>query len=158
MTSAVRMEIASLVFEERWAALATLDEGAPLASMVAYACEPGLEGILLFVSGLSLHTRNMMTDPRVSLSVARPDHGDGDPQTLPRVSLRGRVELVDRESEGFPAAWSVYVRRFPEAEPRLGLGDFVLFRLRPDEARYVGGFARAVTLTGDELREAARAR
>jgi len=157
MPSSLDLEIARLVLARRWGAIATLNDGAPLASMVAYASEPGLDGLLLFLSGLSLHTRNLAADPRASLVVGDPDPGSDDPQTLPRVSLQGRVTEISREARGFPAAWARYVARFPEAAPRLELGDFVLLRLVVEEARYVGGFARAVTLGGDRLREAGRA-
>jgi putative heme iron utilization protein len=157
MVSSLHLEIARLILAQRWGAVATLNDGAPLASMVAYAPEPGLAGLLLFLSGLAPHTRNLASDPRTSLVVAQPDPGTGDPQTLPRVSLQGRVTEISREAPAFEAAWGCYVARFPEAAPRLGLGDFVLLRLVVDEARYVGGFARAVTLGGDALREAGRA-
>jgi putative heme iron utilization protein len=157
MVNAVRLDIARLVLKQRWGALATLDSGAPLASMVAYAPERDLGGLLLFLSGLSVHTQNLLADPRASLAVSEPDSGTGDPQTLPRVSLQGAVTVVARESAGFGPAWGIYVERFPDAAPRLELGDFLLFRLAPAEARYVGGFARATRLSGEDLREAARA-
>jgi len=156
MSSSIRREIARLVFSERWAALASIDAGRPLASMVAYAAEPGLEGLLLFLSGLSQHTRNLATDGLASLVVSAPDTGEGDPQTLPRVSLNGRALVVARNDPAFDAAAARYVARFPAAASRFGLGDFLLFRFVVDDARYVGGFARAVSLSGDDLREAAR--
>ena len=157
MPSALDLEVARLIVTSRWAALATLDDGSPLASMVAYAPEPGLAGLLFFLSGLSLHTQNLLADPRGSLAVSEPDPGTGDPQTLRRVTLSGRVEEIPRDTAAFAADWASYVGRFPDAEPRLALGDFRLFRLVVDEARYVGGFARATTLDGDRLRAAARA-
>jgi putative heme iron utilization protein len=157
MTSAVRLEIARLVLDQRWAALATLDEGLPLASMVAYASEPGLEGVLIFVSQLAVHTRNLLTEPRASLAITTPDTGDGDPQLLPRVTLRGRAEPLDRGTDAFAHAGARYLAQFPDAAPRFALPDFVLFRFIVSDVRYVGGFARAVSLSGEELREAARA-
>lgn len=157
MASSIQIEIARLLLSKRWGALATLNEGAPLASMVAYAPEPEIAGILMFLSGLSAHTRNLLDDPRCSLAVTEADPGKGDPQTLPRVSLQGRVQEISADLAGYAAAWTRYVERFPDAESRRGLGDFRLFRLVVEEARYVGGFARAVTLSGEELREAARA-
>ena len=156
MPSAVHLEATKLLLEQRWAALATLHEGAPVASMVAYAVEPGLEGLLLFLSGLSAHTGDLLADPRASLAVSSPDTGAGDPQRLPRLGVQGRVTPLDRGSEEFARAGARYVERFPDAMPRFGLADFVLFRFVPEEARYVGGFARATSLTRDDLRESAR--
>jgi putative heme iron utilization protein len=155
MPSAVELDVVRLVFSERWGAIATLNDGAPLASMVAYAPEPKLDGLLLFLSQLSQHTRNLLEDPRASLAISRPDTGEGDPQLLPRVTVTGRVEVIERDSQAWQSASQVYVSRFPDAAPRFELGDFFLLRLRPANVRYVGGLARAFSMTPEELSEAA---
>ena len=140
-------EAARLLLRHRWAALAT--EG-PAASMVAYA--PGRDAsLLLYVSSLSAHTRRLAEQPRVALVVSEPDPGIGDPQTLARVSVTGSVRLIDRRDPGFPAAWEAYVAHLPDAAPRLALTDFSLFRVTVEEVRYVGGFARAGTITAEQL-------
>ncbi|KAA0252017.1 pyridoxamine 5'-phosphate oxidase [Acidobacteria bacterium ACD] len=149
-------EAANLVLTERWAALGTLNEGAPLVSMTSYAVEPGLTGVLMLLSPLSLHTRNLLDDPRASLSVTRPDTGVGDPQELPRVTLSGTCVALEKGSDADRAGREVYAARFPEAGPRLGLPDMLLFRFVPEAARYVGGFGRAARMTGAQLATAAR--
>jgi putative heme iron utilization protein len=151
MAGEIYRDAARLVLEERWAAVATLDDGLPLATMVAYAPEPGLGGLLMLLSGLAAHTRALLGDPRCSLAVTRPDRGEGDPQLLPRVSIQGAVEALEPESPEHAAGKGLYLARFPDAEPRFDLADFVLFRFVPAEARYVGGFARAIRMTGDQL-------
>ncbi len=157
MTSDLALEAARLVRGERWAALATLHEGEPLASHVAYAPEPDLSALVLHLSGMSAHTRDLLADGRSSLAIGRPDTGAGDPQTLARVTLAGRVEPLEEGAPGHGAAKSLYLARFPDAEMRFSLPDFVLFRFLPGAARYVGGFARAARLTGAQLSDAARA-
>jgi putative heme iron utilization protein len=149
------VEAARLILDHRWAALAATGPDGPVASMVAYAPEVGLEGLLMYLSGLSAHTGLLRESPEAALVIFAPDPGQGDPQILPRVSLRGTVRVVDRSSADFGPAWERYARRFPWAAPRLSLGDFVLFRFEIVTARYVGGFARASTLTGDEVRRGA---
>lgn len=156
MTTALHREAARLVLDQRWAALGTLDDGAPMVSMAAYALEPDAAAVLFLLSGLSRHTQNLLADGRVSVAISRPDPGTGDPQTLPRITLAGRVETIPPEDPRFAAARQRYVARFPDAAPRFELADFLIFRLVPGDGRYVGGFARAFSLTGDELREAAR--
>lgn len=143
-----------LVVSQRWGGLATLHEGRPAVSMVAYAVEPGFGGLLLFLSMLSTHTRDLLVDPRASLVVSAPDPGEGDPQTLPRVTLEGSTHEIARRDEEFAACWAGYVGRFPEAAPRIALTDFRLMRFVPEQARYVGGFARAATYPAAELRSA----
>lgn len=138
--------LAELLRGQRWGALATAAADGPLASMVAFVAEPGCSGLLLHLSRLAAHTRNLLADPRVSLVIGAPDGGEGDPQTLPRVTLSGTVEIVERDAADYATARARYLQRLPGAEPRFGFGDFGLFRLRPREARYVGGFGRAWTL------------
>ena len=144
-----------LISGQRWAALATLSEDGPLASMVAYVPESGVSGFLLYLSRLAAHTRNLLQDARASLVITQSDSGEGDPQTLARVSLQGKVVALNRDSEGFTAARAAYIRRLPEAELLFGFSDFVLFRLEPAEVRYIGGFARAYTLNGEQLQKIA---
>jgi putative heme iron utilization protein len=147
-------EAAALLQTQRWAALSTVAGGVPEGSMVAYALAPGGDGVLFFLSGLAAHARNLAADPAAALAVTTPDSGEGDPQLLPRLSLTGRVEIVDRREMRFGPLWQNYIERFPWAAPRLGLGDFNLFLFVPAECRYVGGFARARTIPWDRLRAA----
>lgn len=155
MAGEVYEEAARLVLSERWAALGTLDGGDPLVSMTSYASEPGLSGILMLLSPMALHTRNLLDDPRASIAVTRPDTGEGDPQELPRLTLSGRCEALERGSAEDEAARQVYAARFPGAGPRLTLPDMLLFRFVPEEGRHVGGFGRAARLTAAQLSEAA---
>ena len=157
MPSELALEAARLLREERWAALATLHEGGPLASHVAYAPEQDLSALVLHLSGLSAHTRDLLADGRASLAVGRPDSGAGDPQTLPRLTLTGRAGPLDEDDPAHGAAKALYLARFPDAGMRFTLPDFVLFRFVPDGVRFVGGFARAARVSPEQLAEAARA-
>jgi heme iron utilization protein len=150
--SAIAREAAHLIRQQRWGALATLDDqGEPVASMVAYALSPGTTGLVLFLSRLAQHTRGLLALPRTSLAVSEPDTHDGDPQRLQRVTINGTVRVVPRETDPFVRLGEAYVERFPDALPRFELGDFVLFELVPEDVRYVGGFARAARLTWTEV-------
>lgn len=151
-------EMAGLLLGNRWAALALAPAEGPVVAMVGYAVEPGLGGILLFLSGLAAHTGTLRKEARAALAVSAPDLGAGDPQELPRLTLEGPVEAVGRDVPEFARSWPVYAARFPAAVPRLGLADFALFRLVPVAGRYVGGFARAVDVSPGRLAAAVSAR
>lgn len=69
------LEAVELIRAQRWAALGTIGGEGPLASMVAYVAEPDPANLLMFLSRLSQHTRNLLADPRASLAVAVPDSG-----------------------------------------------------------------------------------
>ena len=146
---------ARLLADHRWAALATLGEDGPAVSMVAYAPATDLASLLLFLSNLSEHTRNLIARPGAALVVSEIDTGSGDPQTLARVSVKGTVGIIERTAPEFDGAWRTYVGRLPDAAPRIALGDFSLFRVDIREARYVGGFARAGTIEVAQLSAAA---
>lgn len=146
-------EAGGLLRRQRWAALATLDEEhRPAASMVAYAVEPEHGALLLHLSRLAEHTRNLLERPRVSLTVTETDDGREDPQTLARLGIRCIAEAIPRESDAYRSARRCYLGRLPASEPLFGFADFVLFRLHVEEVRYVGGFARAHTITGERLK------
>jgi len=143
-----------LLREQRWAALATTqDDGAPYVSFVAYALEHDLGGILLHLSRLASHTGYLLARPRAALGVSLADEGVADPQTLPRLTVEGRVVPVERDSPGYGAARACYLERLPTAERLFGFADFVLLRLEVEMMRYVGGFARAHTVSGAHLRQ-----
>lgn len=149
-----RAALKALVEGRRQAALGTLDAGAPFVSMVLYALErrPGLAPApLIFVSRLSAHTRHLQADARASLLVALPDVGEGDPQALARVTLQCLAHAVPPEDPGHTAARAAYLGRLPQQEYLFGFADFTLFRLEPQEARFVGGFARALSLSAEQL-------
>ncbi|MCC6132977.1 MAG: pyridoxamine 5'-phosphate oxidase family protein [Acidobacteria bacterium] len=152
----VYSEALELIQSERWAALATIHEGHPLASSVAYVVEPGSAGLLFHLSQMAAHTEALLANPSASLVVSRPDTGQGDPQLLPRLTLNGTVEALDPSSEEYAAARRLYITRLPGAAERFELGDFILFRFTIETARYVGGFGRAARMTGEQLKAAAR--
>ncbi len=158
MDAGHQRHLVSLVCAQRWAALATLcEDGAPLASSVAYAISSGADGFLLHLSRLAEHTRNLLERPAAGLVIGKPDGGAGDPQTLPRFSIQGTATPRPADSSGYKSARQAYVARLPHSEPRFEFSDFDLFLLNPLRGQYVGGFARAFTLDaegiGDILRD-----
>lgn len=149
-----KIALATLIRQQRWAGLATIGgDGEPLAAMVAYAFADDFSAFYIHVSKLSQHTRHMLEQPKISLVIAEPDKGEGDPQTLPRVSINGEVEVVERDSASYESIKSNYLERLPASEQLFGFGDFVLFQLNPESLRFVGGFAQAHSATGKTLLE-----
>jgi putative heme iron utilization protein len=155
MALAEQQLMLAVIRQHRWAALATEgDEGAE-ASWVAYVAEPDLSGLLLHLSRLAAHTRNLLKVPRACLAISEQEQAGKDPQLLARVMIQGRVEVIPRGTEDYKVSGRRYRERLPEAEPLFGFGDFMLLRLRPVRTRFVGGFARAYTLDLEGLRKAA---
>ena len=147
--------VARLIRGQRVASLGTLAEGAPFVSLVAYAVEDDLCGYLLHLSDLSPHTRHLRADRRATLLIAEPETpATADVQTLARITLSGVVDLVAKDTPEYATGRERYLARHPAAAMLFDFADFNLYRFTADGARYVGGFARAYTLTVDHLRRA----
>jgi hypothetical protein len=140
-----------LLTARRWGALATVGEDGPFASMVAFALAADRASVLLHLSTLAPHTGNLVATGRAGLVVSQPDPGEGDPQTLARVSLAGPAAVVERDDPGYPEARARYLACLPTAEPLFSFGDFRLFRLVIERVNFVGGFARAQSLDGERF-------
>lgn len=83
------------------AALGTLHQGAPFVSMVPYAV--GRDGsFILHASRLAAHTRDMLDHPDVSLLIAESEASGKIPPALAHVTVQGRSEMLDRDSEKTP--------------------------------------------------------
>ncbi len=145
-------QIAAMLQQNRWAALATVDEaGLPAASMVAYAVDAQYACLYLHLSGLAAHSKALRRRPAAALVISECDNGIDDPQQLARLSLRTRCEMIARDAQGYEAAKRCYLERLPDAEQLFGFGDFMLFRLKVEGARFVGGFGQAHSYRGEEI-------
>ena len=124
--------------------LASSMQGQPFASLVTPATAPDL-AVLLLLSDLSEHTRHLRADPRCSVLVCGAATGE-NPQTAPRVTVTGLAEAV--ADAGLKAR---YLAVHPYAALYAGFGDFALWRIRPVNGLFVGGFARAARLRAADL-------
>jgi putative heme iron utilization protein len=144
------------------AALATLHEGDPYASMIPYAVwsDDGGERLRLVthVSRLSAHTRDMLESPRVCLLITAPQAADGVPQALPRVSIPAVATFVDAHHPDHAPLARAYLTRFPHAAEWFQLGDFSIVAFDPESARFIAGFARALNVSLPQLVAAVAAR
>ena len=145
-------ELAALIRGQRVAHIATLRQGAPMASMTLYLPEAGFAGFLIHVSRLAWHTQDMAQDGRVALSIAETDDRRADPFTLMRVSIRGLSSVFADENGGMKKAW---LARFPEQAINFELADFSFWRIVPRDARFVAGFGRIHNLSMEGLIKAA---
>lgn len=116
--------------------------GWPFGSVVPYALAHDGK-IVLVLSDLAEHTRNLRADPRASLFVQDPEAA-GNPQAGARVCVMGRVNaLQDQARED---ARECYLARFPEGAGYLDKLDFRVYALVPEYLRLVGGFGNIAWL------------
>lgn len=154
-----RVLMARLLHEQRVAALGTLDElGAPRAALVPYAIAADRASLLVHISHLAAHTRDLARDDRASLLVAEADRSSRNPSTLARLALQGVVEVIATDAPEFAAECAAYLERLPASAITFQLGDFLLCRFRPVAARFVAGFGRAFDVEPQEFQVALRSR
>jgi putative heme iron utilization protein len=142
-------DLRDLVTQQSIASLGTLHHGDPYVSMVPYALLPDGSGILIHVSQLSPHTRDMLTNPKVSLLVIAPPAADTPPAAVPRVTVQGDAAPLDETAVEYAAAKEAYLTRFPDSAMRFELADFSLFVIRPRTVRFIAGFAQAMSISPD---------
>lgn len=133
------------------AALATLHRGEPAVSMVPFVLPAGDTDLIIHVSALATHTRDMQEHARVSLLVMAEPDAATPPQALARVALQAEARTLARDTAGHAAARAAYLARFPDAAVTFELADFRLVALQPLAARLVAGFGRADALAGEPL-------
>jgi putative heme iron utilization protein len=123
------------------------DPGFPGGSVVGFA--PDEDGRPLFIfSGMSTHTQDILADPKCSLTIASKEFkgaADG------RVNLMGTAKLVPLEDR--EKAKEIYLKKHPGAF-WVDFGDFNWFRMEIEKIRFVGGFARAGSVTPEDYTNA----
>ncbi|GAX23338.1 hypothetical protein FisN_27Lh114 [Fistulifera solaris] len=120
----------------------------PGGSVVGFSVDEQGRPLFCF-SGMSSHTQDILANPNCSLTVASKQFkgaADG------RVNLMGTATLI-KSKEEIEQAQQLYNQKHPGAF-WTAFGDFNWFRMSVEHVRFVGGFARAGTVTADEYAQA----
>jgi len=140
-----------LLHEAAYGTLATHSAslaGYPYATVVPYAPDEAHRPVF-YISALAEHTRNLLADARVSLSVLQP--GAADIASAHRLTIVGEAERFEPD----PAHLARHLRYEPGAERLLAL-DFMFFRLNPKAIRVIEGVGRMGWLEPADLDAVAR--
>jgi len=127
-------------------------EGWPYGSLVPYAPLPGGD-VVVVISTLAEHTRNVLKEPRVTLLVADSAASER-PWTAARLSVMARAERLEGAARG--EALAAYFERFPSSRTIASMPDFAPWRLRVEQVRWVGGFANAAWIDREPWADASR--
>lgn len=148
LTTALR----SLINSQRVAALGTLGEdGRVFVSMVPFAVDSAAGTLVIHVSGLAAHARNLQATPQVSLLVMQAEVAGEPVHALPRVTLEGEAIAVKVDSPAWASARAAYLARFTDVEFMTQLGDFRFVAISVTAARQVAGFGAARSIGVEEL-------
>jgi putative heme iron utilization protein len=125
--------------------LATLSAaGDPWASLITYGLLDGAP--VLCVTNMAEHGRNLAGDPRASIVIVAPS-SDPDPLASGRVTLAGIVEAPTGAER--VAARDAYLTAVASAKYYIDYSDFAMWVLRVHRVRWVGGYGRMESTTGE---------
>jgi putative heme iron utilization protein len=146
--------LGQLLEKARTLQLATLDAlGEPSISYAPFV-QDDAGNFYIFVSGLASHTQEIINHPQVAVLVIADEQEARQIFARTRATYRCAAEVVAREEAIYPPILAAMEGRFGNVVGLLrGLGDFVLFRLKPQSGRFVMGFGQAFVLAGERLRE-----
>lgn len=134
--------------------IATLDVAGEPAISYAPFVQDVSGSFYIFVSGLASHTQEILSHPQVSVLLVEDETVARQIFARTRATYRCVAEVVARDDAIFPPMLDALEARFGNVVGLLrGLGDFVLFRLKPVSGRFVMGFGQAFVLAGEGLRE-----
>lgn len=139
----------ALLLEESFGVLSTISvdlPGYPFGSVTPYCmdrmCRP-----IIYISHIAQHTKNIVADSRVSLTVVERNASDD-------VQAQGRVTCVADAREvagGDNDVSERYFRYFPSARRYERTHGFAFFRLELVRVRFIGGFGQIFWVSPEEF-------
>lgn len=119
--------------------------GYPFGSVVPYLVDADGH-MLIHISELAEHSKNIAVDPRVALTIAD-IRDDSRPVAGARITCLADAEICNDQH----GPRELYARRFSDAEMILQLPGFVFYRLDLQAVRLVAGFGDIRWLAPGEL-------
>ena len=145
-------EVVSFLEKHRQAALAVSAGEEPFTAMVGYAWDAAHTGVLIHLSNLAAHKKQLRENPRCSVLIAEADDGRAEVMSLARVTLQGHAAVLDKASDDYTQAKALFLARMPSAEMMFGLPDFDLFRIAILSGRYIACFGRIMPCLAEDLK------
>ena len=155
MTSDQIDALRSLLDRQRVLSLGVLVDASPYVGLLPYAPRADYGAALIHASGLARHSRGLQDGAPFAVLIHDLLTAESDALQVPRVSLQGTVELLAKQEPAYADGRDAYLARFPSSATTFGLGDFDLYWLHFERGRYVAGFAQAINLNKENLRELA---
>src|SRR2546430_5759051 len=134
-------EARRLFLQQSFGVLSTISldvPGYPFGSITPY-CADRQGRPIIYISYIAQHTRNILADPRVSLTVFENNTGSDDVQARGRITCIGDARKVPADDSDTRER---YFRYFPSSGQYAGTHDFEFFRLDLRRVRFIGGFGQ----------------
>lgn len=101
--------------------------------------------LIILISTLAEHTKNILQNPKVSMVVLK---DEADLQANARLTLLGEASQADKADALLRAR---YLRYHPQAETYFDMHDFYFYQINVTHARYIAGFGKMGWLDSDAL-------
>jgi putative heme iron utilization protein len=121
--------------------------GYPFGSAAPYCADDQCCPII-YISYIAQHTKNIIADSRVSLTILENKDGSTDVQAQGRLTCIGNARPIDDDEIRVRQR---YFRYFPSARQYEHTHDFAFFRLELIRVRFIGGFGRIYWVEPDEF-------
>ena len=138
----------SLFLRESFGVLSTISidvAGYPFGSVTPYSVDR-MGRPVIYISPIAQHTKNIVADPRVSLTVVEKSDSD-DVQAHGRVTCVGNAVAMDGDRD----AAERYFRHFPSSRQYDHTHAFTFFRLELVRVRFIGGFGQIFWFEPDQF-------
>lgn len=119
-------------------------DGYPFGSVAPFVLDHDCQPVIL-ISDIAEHTKNIATNPKVSLLVFA---GDEDLQANARLTLIGNAIKTNKDDANLRAR---YLRYLPQAASYFDMHDFSFYRIEITQVRYIAGFGKMGWVTGSDL-------
>lgn len=121
--------------------------GYPFGSVTPYCADDQCRPII-YISHIAQHTKNILADSRVSLTVVESNAESDDVQAHGRLTCIADAKPVAANDT---AVRERYFRYFPSAKQYEQTHDFAFFRLEIVRVRFIGGFGHIFWIEPDEF-------
>ncbi|WP_026732852.1 HugZ family pyridoxamine 5'-phosphate oxidase [Fischerella sp. PCC 9605] len=127
------------------------NQGIPDASYAPFVMDES-KNIYIYVSGLSTHTQNLSVNPHASVMLIEDEAKTEQIFARRRLTFDCTATLIERETDTWQEIVNQFHARFGEIiEVLSSLLDFRIFKLTPQQGRFVIGFGAAYSISGDNL-------
>lgn len=118
-------------------------DGEPAASVAATVLDAS-GAFIIYVSGLAMHTRHLLANPRASVLLVDDETDSPNPLARRRLTFACAVQVIPIGTDQHDAQRQALREKFgPTIDVVAALPDFKLLRLEPRQGRAVIGFGAA---------------
>ena len=139
-----------LLLQQSFGVLSTISldvPGYPFGSVTPYCVDDQCRPVI-YISQIAQHTKNIIADLRVSLTVVENNGGSDDVQARGRVTCIANAQPI---GQGGAHAQKRYFRYFPSARQYDQTHAFAFFRLELVRIRFIGGFGQISWVDPEEF-------